>query len=166
MVRELARSPWVCWAVGLAALMVAATPLAGPHDLSTPTDAAAATKNVLYLVVAMAFLLPLTVGHADGGRARSILASAPLAWLGRISYGIFLWHLLVLEVVVRLLDQELFTGSWVVTYAATLGGAVLVAAVSYRLLERPVMRLRARVPMYGGEARETVTAARLSTQSS
>jgi peptidoglycan/LPS O-acetylase OafA/YrhL len=165
VVREIARSTWLCWTVALAALLVATTPLAGPRDLSTPTEAAAATKNVLYLVVAVAFLLPLTVGHADGGRTRAVLASPPLAWLGRVSYGVFLWHLLVLEVVVRVLDQQLFTGSWVVTFAATLAGAVAVAAVSYLVLERPVSRLRSRVPMYEGRSVEAQTAPRPSRQS-
>jgi peptidoglycan/LPS O-acetylase OafA/YrhL len=162
--RELARSPWVCWGLGLAAFVVATTPLAGPRDLSTPTEGAAAVKNVLYLVVAVAFLLPLTVGHADGGRVRTLLASRPMAWLGQRSYGVFLWHLLVLEVVVRLLHQELFTGSWVVTFVLTLAGAVVAAALTYRLLESPVMRLRSRVPAYPPGASDTQTATRLTTQ--
>jgi peptidoglycan/LPS O-acetylase OafA/YrhL len=162
--RELARSPWVCWGVGLAAFLVATTPLAGPRDLSTPTEDAAAVKSALYLVVAVAFLLPLTVGHADGGRVRALLATRPMAWLGRVSYGVFLWHLVVLEVVVRLLHQELFTGSWLVTFAATFAGAVAAAAVSYRLLESPVMRLRSRVPAYPPGASDSHTASRLTTQ--
>ncbi len=165
VVREVARSTWLCWAVALAAFLVVTTPLAGPRDLTPPTDAAAAVKSVLYLVVAVGFLLPLTVGHADGGRTRSLLATRPLAWLGRISYGVFLWHLLVLEVVVRVLDQQLFTGSWLVTFGVTLAGAVLAAAVSYWSLERPVMRLRSRVPAYPRDVTETQTATRLSTQS-
>jgi peptidoglycan/LPS O-acetylase OafA/YrhL len=105
------------------------------------------------------------VGHADGGRTRAVLASPPLAWLGRVSYGVFLWHLLVLEVVVRVLDQQLFTGSWVVTFAATLAGAVAVAAVSYLVLERPVSRLRSRVPMYEGRSVEAQTVPRPSRHS-
>ena len=102
--------------------------------------------------------------ESDGGRVRTLLASRPMAWLGQRSYGVFLWHLLVLEVVVRLLHQELFTGSWLVTFVLTLAGAVVAAALTYRLLESPVMRLRSRVPAYAPGASDNQTATRLTTQ--
>ncbi|MCW2670978.1 MAG: acyltransferase, partial [Frankiales bacterium] len=63
---------------------------------------------------------------------------------GEISYGIFLWHLLVLETVVRVLDLKLFTGSWLVVFSISWIASVGVASLSYVLVERPALRLKDR----------------------
>ena len=145
---DLARSPGTCWAAAAAVFAVATSAIAGPSTIravvDAPTSSSVLLKNVLYLAVALLVVLPLVLGPQDEGLARRVLASAPLQWLGEISYGIFLWHLAVLEGLLRLLDQPLFTGSWVTTFALTWCLTIPVAWASYRLVERPLMSWRRR----------------------
>ena len=65
----------------------------------------------------------------------------PLLWLGRISYSVYLWHVPVLVAAQRL-PAHLPSGLLLVL--ALLVTAV-VAQVSYRLVERPGIRLGARL---------------------
>jgi peptidoglycan/LPS O-acetylase OafA/YrhL len=74
---------------------------------------------------------------------------AATQYLGRISYGIYMYHVLVLCMVLRLIQNvpsECISdfGRVVVIYAATLVGTIGVAALSYRFLESPILRLKRR----------------------
>ena len=141
--QELARTPATCWVSAVAVFAIATSPIAGPTTiravLDVPTTSSVLLKNLLYLLIAVLVVLPLALGRQDEGRARALLATRPVQLLGEVSYGIFLWHLAVLEAVVRLTRTPLFTGSWLVVFALTWGLTVPVAWLSYRYLERPLM---------------------------
>jgi peptidoglycan/LPS O-acetylase OafA/YrhL len=62
-----------------------------------------------------------------------------MAWLGLISYGIFLWHFPVL-----LTLRTHGTTGFFALLAAGLAITIPVSAASYYLLERPVMKLKYR----------------------
>lgn len=107
------------------------------------------------------------LGALNSPPGRAILSAWPLRYLGLISYGIFLWHGLVLiadttrtfEVVARLDGTEglpRFTTAmfWGLYLPAICG----VATVSYFAVERPCMRLYSRVR--GREARSSTSDAR------
>jgi len=71
---------------------------------------------------------------------RRLLAHPLVAWLGLISYGVFLWHYAVgLELGNR--GEDL--GFWPLV-AVTLAISIAVAAASYYALERPLLRLKYR----------------------
>ena len=61
--------------------------------------------------------------------------TAVMQWLGLISYGIFLWHLAIAAE----LGAE---WGWLPTLLGTLVLSVAVAAASYYLVERPILRLK------------------------
>lgn len=76
-----------------------------------------------------------------------ILRVAPFSWLvylGRISYGLYVFHLLALAVVAKVLMPRLgtisFEGRIILSFLVT----VLLAAASYSWLERPFLRLKKR----------------------
>lgn len=97
-------------------------------------------QYVLFGMIAALFLLPAIFGADGGGLARRLLRHRTLGWLGLISYGIFLWHFPVLIV---LLDAGVdgFVPLTLLTFLGTVG----CAALSYYLLERPLMdRVRRR----------------------
>ena len=66
-----------------------------------------------------------------------------MAWLGLVSYGIFLWHQPLLD---QLLIQDLPGRApalpFVTVLVVTTAGAVAIAAASYYLVERPFLALK------------------------
>ncbi|MGZ6791508.1 MAG: acyltransferase family protein, partial [Mycobacteriales bacterium] len=129
--RDLAATPGTCWASALAVFALATSPVAGPRSLEgSATTWEAVTKNLLFAVCAALLLLPLVLGDQRHGAART-LGHRSLQLLGEVSYGVFLWHLLVLDALVRALHWQLFQGSWTELFALTWTGALAAAALSY-----------------------------------
>ena len=92
----------------------------------------------------LCLLVPAVLG-SGAARPRSC-ARRPLPWLGRISYGIYLYHLTVL-VAARALGPGRASRTtchpyllWAAAAVAAIGRSV--AWVSWRLVEEPAMRLR------------------------
>jgi len=137
---QLGDAAGTCWAVAGLLFWLTTTPLAGPRGLEPPTAWAALLKHVLYGLAATALLLPAVFGVDPAAPVRRVLESRPARHLGRISYGVFLWHLLVLEAVYRLLDLELFTGHALLVTALVVPLSLLVAELSLRLVEQPALR--------------------------
>jgi peptidoglycan/LPS O-acetylase OafA/YrhL len=140
---EIGRSPGVCWTATLCFFLLALTPLSGPYGFGFHTAGQAVVKNVLYLGVAMTLVWPCVVGAPF---SRMVFGNAPMRWMGEISYSIFLLHLCILVGVMQLLGYRLFTGSAVTAFALTMGLSILASALAFRLVEKPMMRLRRLVP--------------------
>ncbi len=70
-----------------------------------------------------------------------IFEFALLVWIGRISYGIYLWHFPIFEA-----SRQLFEGRTSVIFYQIFGliATFLVAAASFYLLEQPFLKLRRR----------------------
>ena len=135
---ELATAAGTCWLIGALLLLLASTPLAGPRGLLEPTAWEAVAKHVLYGAAAAFLLLPAVLG-ADSPVRRSL--SSPVArHFGRISYGLFLWHLVALDLVFRLPGLEPFGGSALLVLVLVLPLSVLMAELSLRLVEEPALR--------------------------
>ena len=141
VVRELAarrgvREPRRSAAAALGVLGLAA--VAGLAYLTATTD-----QNARWLYrggfAAFSFLsLALVVGARQPGVLRAVLGWAPLAWIGRISYGLYLYHwpifLLLSPQRTDLARGPLFALRAAVTLA--------VAVVSYYAIEQPIRRER------------------------
>jgi peptidoglycan/LPS O-acetylase OafA/YrhL len=100
-------------------------------------------EHVLYIAVGLLLALPAVFGEPGRGPIRRLLGHPVLAWLGLVSYGIFLWHAsLLIEVFHHgaggLIPHFPFVSSLLVTTAAAIG----CAAVSYYVLERPLLRFK------------------------
>ena len=102
-----------------------------------------------YLAVAAGFTLMIDASLSGGrgwiGRA---LGWRPLAWLGQLTYGLYIYHLLGLEVgglAGDALGASLETRrGWAAHMGVALVITVAMAYASSRLLERPFMRLKRR----------------------
>ena len=94
-----------------------------------------------YVIVAVAsaiVIADLVVGrHSLLAR---VFSWAPLVYVGRISYGLYLYHLPVYFLVERHLPHLPFPARLGLKLALSLG----LAALSFRLIERPCLRLKAR----------------------
>ena len=121
--------------IGLAALLLAATDLAGPPGLVRPEPWQFALKVAFGAVLGFAVLAPPVL--VGGSRWA---ASPPARALGRWSYGIFLWHLVVLAVVFPVFSILPFDGSFGFVLVVTAVLTVPIAAACYALVEEPARR--------------------------
>jgi peptidoglycan/LPS O-acetylase OafA/YrhL len=119
------------------------------------TDANAYGEVTLICLVVVA-----AVVIAPSGPLSRILAWAPLAHLGKLSYGLYLWNMLVRNVFLKYAGHKPAHTGWAgIMWLATL---IVVAELSYRLVETPLRRRwahrpdRAAAPT-GGHASELVT---------
>jgi peptidoglycan/LPS O-acetylase OafA/YrhL len=165
------RRPLLCWAVAAAALVVMVATSRG-GTLAEIAAALAAPAQVLPLlrrivlsaVLAVALLLPAVFGEHAGGLPRRVLAAAPVAFLGAISYSLYLYHLTVAEWLWSEQDPGHFSSGGLglaghlggaptpVMLALTLAVAGAVAAVSYRFIERPFITGAGRAATAAGSA--------------
>lgn len=139
---EAARAPLACWLFAAGVFVVAGTPLTGPRGLEEPTPAQFAARMVLFLVVAVAVVVP--VAFARPGPFASALSTPVTRWLGMVSYGVFLWHPFVLV----LLHPAMGAGGlarMAGTYVLTVAGALLLASLSWYGLEQPLQQLGRRL---------------------
>src|SRR6185437_10925241 len=88
-------------------------------------------------------LLVLAVIVARRDRPLRVLTHPVIAWIGTISYGIYLWHLPVLD----LLAPQLLPGGRpgsldeaALTWLVVVAGAVACGAASWYLVEQPMQR--------------------------
>jgi peptidoglycan/LPS O-acetylase OafA/YrhL len=91
------------------------------------------------LVTAAAAVCVAALVHAPS-RIASLLSAAPLVWVGRVSYGLYLWHFPLFALVPSWL-HKLTPGRPAipaVTWAVQVGLTFAVAALSFHLVEQPL----------------------------
>ena len=143
------RRPWAAWLGALAAFVLVSVGigLSPENRIDAPMTAAQTlARHWLYGAVAVGVVLPAVFGPPGRGAIRRLLAHPVLLYLGTISYGIFLWHNAPMD---RLSDTLGAQGTWAdfgALLAVGAGCAVVAAALSWRLLERPILRLKPLVP--------------------
>jgi peptidoglycan/LPS O-acetylase OafA/YrhL len=107
-------------------------------------------RGLPYACVHLLFCLALLamVINPRGVFSRT-LQSRPLFYLGSISYGIYLYHTMIIWVFDRVCEsRRLHPAAWVqFLVVATL--AIAVAGISFKYLEAPIMRRRHRTPAAG-----------------
>jgi peptidoglycan/LPS O-acetylase OafA/YrhL len=126
--------PLIPWAAALAAYVVLSLLL--PVVLATTADRLAVMIG--FGAIAALLLLPAVFGDDAGGAPRRVLANPVVAWLGLISYGIFLWH----YVFAQQLGRYGADGGFFDVLIGTVALSVACAAISYYLVERPVLRFK------------------------
>jgi peptidoglycan/LPS O-acetylase OafA/YrhL len=115
-------------AILLLGLAISATDYASPfmHEVGF-TIIAGATGVII-----------LNVVSDRAGFPRMILESSVLVWIGRISYGIYLWHYPIFKWV------RYLSAPWPMKFVVALLTTLLFASFSFYLLESPLLRLKKR----------------------
>ena len=143
--QAVADHPLACW-VGSLAIYLAMCQWAGPlvRDLGAGEWGVQELVNLLYGLVAALCLLPSVLTPARDGLPQRVLRCRPLAWIGLVSFGIYLYHLPVLGAINRL-DLRPPVPQVTLSYAiVALPATLALAAASYYVIERPVLRLKNR----------------------
>lgn len=149
--RSVASSAGMCTLIAACAFAIACTPLTGPEFAGVPGVWPAEFKTALYALIAAAVISPTACRPLLAGRGLStrLLGNRVARFLGRISYGIFIWQFLAAYAVFRLAHlKTVFSGGSYTTPEVVLIGiaiaaaTVLAATASYYLLERPAQRFR------------------------
>jgi peptidoglycan/LPS O-acetylase OafA/YrhL len=115
---------------------------------------------ILFFGLATALLLALTLERASPlGRALSL---PPVAWLGRVSYSLYLWHLPVF-VMFGIVGAHASDQTGWLTRVAAIAVALLVATGSYYIVERPFRRQQMpRIGLFARRPRWPLPLARIS----
>jgi peptidoglycan/LPS O-acetylase OafA/YrhL len=135
--RTCAEHPWALWILALVLYL--------PTLL---THGTVETETVLvfidYAAIAGLVLAPLVLGRSEFAGAR-VAVARPIAWLGLVSYGIYLYHFPLMREV-----HPSGTGAERLgIYAAFgVGVAVACAALSYYLVEQHVLKLKRITPRW------------------
>ena len=152
-VRFLAARPGLSWIGAVVTFVLVATLLDLPRGLETEyTFAQRSLQHFGFGLAAVLLCLPAVFGQEAGGLTRRLLANRGLAWLGTVSYGVFLYNLHVADWLQGHGLTELVPPG--VRYGWLMLGTLLVAAacaaVSYYGLERPLLTLKHRRRGGGG----------------
>lgn len=152
----VARPAWAWWA-GAAAAFVAYAYIVGGVDFAVGHQGWSwQRRQVTFTLCAVFLLVPAVFGPQDHGVLRRIWTWRPIVWVGTVSYGLYLWHVGVLE---RLVDRPgdpiTGAGGWdgwlpdrldpphvLILLVVTMAVALAVAAVSWYLLEQPLQRFK------------------------
>ncbi len=145
--------PWLSWA-GAAVMFVVVSHVVTDHSiLPFSTARINLERQELYGAFAFLLLLPAVFGPQDRSPIRRLLRSWPLASLGVISYGIYLWHLDLINQFMKWTGwHDGMVPFWILACAA-FGLAIAFASASYFGLERPILRFKGRISWWDRQAR-------------
>ena len=90
------------------------------------------------ILAATTALLLINLVLTDKGTLHTVLESKLLVWVGRISYGLYLWHYPMFKWV------KYLNAPWPVKLALAVFATFAVASLSFYLMERPLLRLKKR----------------------
>ncbi|MDX2162661.1 MAG: acyltransferase [bacterium] len=120
---------------GALALMIGVCILPHPH----PHFAYQVTIP-LVVFVSLIILYFVTGSTTYQTPVERVLSHPALIYLGRISYGLYLWHLLICRIVYDKLNLE----SWVLGTLLSVSAALIAASLSYFIIEKPALSLKDR----------------------
>jgi peptidoglycan/LPS O-acetylase OafA/YrhL len=144
LVRWIRTRPSVPVLIALAIFLISALVILEPGpSLAFPTIGITEYmyEYVAFGVIAALVLAPAIFGVGERSVYSRVLAHPAFAWLGLVSYGIFLWQLPVLLAMDDLGINDLLASFQLpLTFALAFAVTVPLAAASYYAVERPLMR--------------------------
>lgn len=141
--RWAAAHPGACWALALAIWIVeVATVVPTPFTVAPFGPGGYVFLHLAQAVVAVLVLIPVFFGNPNLGLPARFLGNRAMLWLGVLSYGLYLYSVTITVDLGIGGAEEGFWTVLVLTFLITLP----LAALSYYLLERPLMVLKYRSP--------------------
>jgi peptidoglycan/LPS O-acetylase OafA/YrhL len=159
MIDRIGRVPWLWWLLAAVSFWAIAERIGlprSPQPSATPIGWLADEQQILQSLFAAFLCLPAIFGPQDRGLVRGFLRSRPVAYLGVVSYGVYLWHEGWLDKFMRWTGRPNVTQLNAVTHYSgstfplilvlTVAASLVTATIGYYLVERPILRWKDRVP--------------------
>ena len=147
----IVRIDWLWWVLAFVAFHIVSMNIGLSASLEFVSGGQAYLRQFLYGLTALFLLLPIVFVRTSKTTTRRVVEFAPLAYLGVISYGIYLWH----QAFIKKIHQwggwtpkpgenplAGFRGNFLVHALGALALSAVIATVSWFLIERPLLRKR------------------------
>ncbi|WP_033325733.1 acyltransferase family protein [Streptomyces yerevanensis] len=141
----LVEHPAASWGLAATAYAVACSPLTGSRTVDYPSVAHALAIKGCYLATSMLLIVPFTTTRPTKSTLLGVLTHPVTRFLGRVSFGVFLAHLFVLDAYDAWSGTPFATAGFWPLLTLVLSSAILAATVCHYVIERPAMRLRRRL---------------------
>lgn len=133
-------TPWISWGLALGAFWAVSNIGLPIKPLVTSPTGLSLARNTLYGLFAFFLVVPAVFGPQERGSIRLLLRWRPMALVGVVSYGVYLWHEGWIHMYLTWTGDRLFNIPWPHLAAGALLLAVAAATASYLLVERPILR--------------------------
>lgn len=138
--------PALSWTAAAVCFVVVSNLALNRLPIYQPTVTNSLLRQGLYGLFALFLVLPAALGPQHTGAIRHFLQLRVVAFLGAISYGIYLWHEAWIMEFLSWTHDRLFSFPWWELASVVTVLAIASAAASYVIVERPAQRLRFRRP--------------------
>lgn len=139
--RFLARRPGLSWAGAAVVYLITVVALEPvPFIVAEDTTPQFLGTHLAHGLLATLIMVPVVFGDPNASLPRRALANPAIAWIGLVSYGLYLWQVTIAYYLGFGGAEAGFAVVWILTLLITLP----IAAASYYVLERPLMRLKHR----------------------
>jgi peptidoglycan/LPS O-acetylase OafA/YrhL len=155
VLERIGRVDWLWWLIAALSFHAVSYWIGLPRGLELVYGGKAFAREFLYSLAAFCFLLPAVFGPQERGVTRRFLQLRPIVYLGMISYGIYLWHQAFITKVHQWggwADNPLPNGPYLQVLIPALALTIVVASLSWYLVEAPLLRRKNR-PLFS-RARE------------
>jgi peptidoglycan/LPS O-acetylase OafA/YrhL len=137
--------PWICWALAVGAYVAVSHLGIKPLPVYVASAQVEILRQTLYGIFALLLVAPAVFGPQEEGAIRRLLRWSPVAWVGVVSYGVYLWHAAVIQEFFNWTSaRELAVPFWIL-FLSVLAGSVVVATISYLALEQPLLEYASRI---------------------
>jgi peptidoglycan/LPS O-acetylase OafA/YrhL len=137
--------PWVSWAGAAFAYWAVSRVVNDAAIIYIVEPHVNLERQELYGLFAFLLLVPAVFGPQDQSLIRRALCCWPVASLGVISYGIYLWHLNLIYEFLDWTGWEQGKVPYGILALSVLAVSVAFASASYFILERPILRYKNRM---------------------
>lgn len=140
---QMANRPWFCLSISALAWVTIAiieTDFFARGVVRGESTTEFQARIFLQGIAAFFALLPFVLGDRPS-RLRSVIGHPRLAWVGVVSFGVYLWHPIIIQMVAESLPMQTEFVGFLLLVAIVLPASIVAGWVSFRVIEKPALSL-------------------------